>query len=77
MLIDRTTGSASIVPELVYPDVAQAIDWLGGPFGFTEAWRAGRHRARVAFGNGMVIVADSDPEYGRAAPEGSGGAATR
>jgi hypothetical protein len=39
-LINRTTGSASIVPELVYPDVAQAVDWLCGTFGFTEAWRA-------------------------------------
>jgi hypothetical protein len=27
-MINRTTGSASVVPELVYPDVEQAIDWL-------------------------------------------------
>ena len=72
MLINRTTGSASIVPELVYPDVAQAVDWLCGTFGFTEAWRAGGHRARVTFGNGVVIIADSDPRYGRTAP-GRGG----
>jgi uncharacterized glyoxalase superfamily protein PhnB len=72
MLINRTTGSAGIVPELVYPDVAQAVDWLCGTFGFTEAWRAGGHRARVTFGNGVVIIADSDPGYGRTAP-GRGG----
>jgi uncharacterized glyoxalase superfamily protein PhnB len=69
MIVNRTTGSASIVPELVYPDVAQAIDWLCGAFGFTELWRAGAHRARLAFGNGVVVVADADPRHGRAAPD--------
>jgi uncharacterized glyoxalase superfamily protein PhnB len=72
MLISRTTGSASVVPELVYADVGEAVDWLCETFGFTELWRAGGHRARVAFGNGVVIVADADAQYGRAAP-GSGG----
>lgn len=69
MLINRTTGSASVVPELVYADVEHAVDWLCETFGFTEIWRAGGHRARLAFGNGVLIVADHDPEYGRAAPE--------
>jgi uncharacterized glyoxalase superfamily protein PhnB len=68
MLISRTTGSASVVPELVYPDVEQAVDWLCATFGCTEVWRAGGHRARIAFGDGVVIIADADAEYGRAAP---------
>jgi uncharacterized glyoxalase superfamily protein PhnB len=68
MLISRTTGSASVVPELVYDDVSAAIDWLCRIFGFTELWRAGGHRARLAFGNGVLIVADADPHYGRTAP---------
>lgn len=72
MLISRTTGSASVVPELVYADVEQAIDWLCETFGFTELWRAGGHRARLAFGNGVLILADADPEYGRAVPDGEG-----
>lgn len=71
MLVSRTTGSASIVPELVYADVEAAIDWLCDAFGFTELWRAGGHRARLAFGNGVVIVADHDPHYGRAVPKPS------
>jgi uncharacterized glyoxalase superfamily protein PhnB len=70
MLINRTTGSASVVPELVYAEVEQAVDWLCAAFGFTELWRAGGHRARIAFGNGVLIVADADPVYGRAAPKG-------
>jgi uncharacterized glyoxalase superfamily protein PhnB len=68
VLISRTTGSASVVPELVYPDVERAIDWLCEAFGFTELWRAGGHRARLALGNGVVILADADPQYGRAVP---------
>lgn len=72
MLINRTTGSASVVPELVYPDVEQAIDWLCEAFGFTELWRAGGHRARLALGNGVIIIADADPQYGRAAPKRDG-----
>ena len=40
-LISRTTGSASVVPELVYPDVDQAVVWLRDTFGFIELWRAG------------------------------------
>jgi uncharacterized glyoxalase superfamily protein PhnB len=69
MVINRTTGSAGVVPELVYPDVEQAIGWLREAFGFTELWRAGGHRARLAFGNGVVVIADADPRYGRAAPQ--------
>jgi len=71
MLINRTTGSASVVPELVYDDVEQAIGWLCETFGFTELWRAGRHRARLEFGNGVVIIADDDPLHGRSAPKRS------
>jgi uncharacterized glyoxalase superfamily protein PhnB len=71
-LINRTTGTASVVPELVYADVEEAIAWLCDTFGFTELWRAGGHRARLAFGNGVLILADADPRYGRAAPGAEG-----
>lgn len=72
MLISRTTGSASVVPELVYADVGEAVAWLCAAFGFTELWRAGGHRARVASGNGAVIVAEADGQYGRAVPGRTG-----
>jgi uncharacterized glyoxalase superfamily protein PhnB len=72
MLISRTTGSASVVPELVYADVGEAIDWLCETFGFIELWRIGGHRARVAIGNGTVILADADPQYGRTVPHRTG-----
>ena len=72
MLISRTTGSASVVPELVYPDVEQAIAWLCDTFGFVELWRAGGHRARLGFGNGVLILADADPHYRRGSPDPGG-----
>ncbi len=72
MLINRTTGSASVVPELVYADVDAAVDWLCEAFGFAELWRVAGHRARVTCGNGTVIVADADDRYGRALPDRAG-----
>jgi uncharacterized glyoxalase superfamily protein PhnB len=72
MLISRTTGSASVVPELVYPDVEQAVDWLCDTFGFAELWRVSGHRARLEIGNGVLIIADADAEFGRVAPERNG-----
>ena len=67
MVTNRTMGPASVVPELVYPDVPKAIEWLCDTFGFTELWRAGDHRARLSFGNGVLIVADAT--NGRTPPQ--------
>jgi uncharacterized glyoxalase superfamily protein PhnB len=72
MVVSRTTGSVSVIPELVYADVEQAIAWLCETFGFAEVWRAGGHRARIGFGNGVVILAVADPQYGRGAPNRAG-----
>jgi uncharacterized glyoxalase superfamily protein PhnB len=74
VLVNRTMGSASVVPELVYEDVGNAVDWLCETFGFTEMWRAGNHRARLRFGNGIVVVADADPANGRKVPDPGGSA---
>ena len=49
---------------LVYPDVREAVAWLGAAFGFVERLRIGEnHRAQLkvgrgAAGDGAVIVAD-------------------
>jgi uncharacterized glyoxalase superfamily protein PhnB len=55
---NRTMPAASIIPELGYDDVGAAIDWLCGAFGFTERWRAGGHRAQLAFDNGAVVITE-------------------
>jgi uncharacterized glyoxalase superfamily protein PhnB len=36
--------SCTVIPVLAYEELAEAIDWLCGAFGFTERWRAGSHR---------------------------------
>jgi uncharacterized glyoxalase superfamily protein PhnB len=56
---NRTMPAATILPVLVYDDVSQACDWLCRVFGFRERWRAGDHRAQLAFGNGVLVVAEA------------------
>jgi predicted enzyme related to lactoylglutathione lyase len=54
----RTMPAATVIPELAYRDVAAAIEWLSGAFGFVERWRVGEHRAQMAYGNGAIVIAD-------------------
>ena len=49
---------SAVIPELGYDDVGEAVGWLCDTFGFTERWRAGGHRAQLAFGNGAVVVTE-------------------
>lgn len=46
MTTNRSAPSATVVPVLVYEDVAKAIEWLCGAFGFTERLRAA-HNGKV------------------------------
>ena len=56
---NRSIPAPSVIPVLVYPDVREAVAWLGEAFGFAERVRIGEnHRAQLAFGDGAVIVAD-------------------
>ena len=40
VVVNRSAPRATVVPILVYEDVAKAIDWLCDTFGFTERLRA-------------------------------------
>jgi uncharacterized glyoxalase superfamily protein PhnB len=63
-LIDRVRSNRSIpqptvIPVLTYPDVREAVAWLGAAFGFQERLRIGEnHRSQLQVGEGAVIVAD-------------------
>jgi uncharacterized glyoxalase superfamily protein PhnB len=48
-----------VIPQLVYEDVGEAIEWLCDKFGFTERWRAGDHRAQLSIGGGTIVVTES------------------
>src|SRR6266851_3954905 len=39
-VVNRSAPKATVVPILIYEDVAKAISWLNGAFGFTERLRA-------------------------------------
>jgi uncharacterized glyoxalase superfamily protein PhnB len=48
----------SLLPELVYEDVGEAVQWLCETFGFVKRWTAGNHRAQLAFGDGAIAVTE-------------------
>jgi uncharacterized glyoxalase superfamily protein PhnB len=66
VLHNRSMPGSTVVPELVYPDVAAAADWLADAFGFVLRWRAGGHRAQLAVGDGCVVA--MEPSEAFAAP---------
>jgi uncharacterized glyoxalase superfamily protein PhnB len=56
---NRSIPEATVIPVLIYPDVREAVEWLGAAFGFSERLRIGEdHRSQLRFGDGAVIVAD-------------------
>ena len=63
---NRSVPTAAVIPELPYPDVREAADWLCRAFGFKERLQIGDHRAQLVFEDGAVIVIQSDspsPSY--------------
>jgi uncharacterized glyoxalase superfamily protein PhnB len=53
---NRSMPSSVIIPELPYPEVREAVDWLCSAFGFRERLRIGNHRAQLSFGEGAVVI---------------------
>ena len=56
MLANRSMPRSTVIPELAYDDVGQAITWLCDTFGFRERWRAGSHRAQLSVGDGAIVA---------------------
>jgi uncharacterized glyoxalase superfamily protein PhnB len=56
---NRSIPSATVIPVLIYPDVREAVAWLGSAFGFVERLRIGEnHRSQLSYGDGAIIVGD-------------------
>jgi hypothetical protein len=55
MIQNRSMPSGDI-PELPYPDVAEAVAWLCAAFGFRERLRIADHRAQMSVGSGSVVA---------------------
>lgn len=62
MLPNRSIPRCTVIPQLAYPDVAQAADWLCGAFGFTVRIRIGEHRVQLNAGDGALVVMEMAPE---------------
>jgi uncharacterized glyoxalase superfamily protein PhnB len=74
MIVNRSAPSGTIVPSLIYHDVAKAIDWLCDVFGFTERLRAAGEdgkitHAQLAIGQGGVMLGASRTGQGFASPD--------
>ncbi|HEX5245217.1 MAG TPA: NADAR domain-containing protein [Tepidisphaeraceae bacterium] len=75
MLHNQSAPPGTIVPRLIYDDVAAAIDWLCGAFGFVERLRTPAeadgtiHHAQLAYGLGSVILTGHSAEF-RGEPKG-------
>lgn len=58
--MNRSMPPSVIIPELPYPDVREAVDWLCRTFGFKERLRIGNHRAQLSCGEGSLVVTQRD-----------------
>jgi uncharacterized glyoxalase superfamily protein PhnB len=68
MVVNRSAPRATVVPILVYEDVAKAIEWLCDSFGFTERLRAegangSVSHAQLAIAEGAVMLGRPGGEF--------------
>jgi uncharacterized glyoxalase superfamily protein PhnB len=70
VLANRTMPGCTVIPELAYDDVDEAVRWLCTAFGFAVRWQAGDHRARLRVGQDECTVVVRDrPEPDRVGAE--------
>ena len=58
MLANRSIPRCTVTPELAYPDVAEASDWLCAAFGFSVRLRIANHRVQLNVGDGAMVVTE-------------------
>ncbi|HEV8579717.1 MAG TPA: VOC family protein [Thermoanaerobaculia bacterium] len=75
MLANRSIPRCTVIPELGYPDIGQAIDWLCDAFGFTLRLRIADHRAQLNVGDGAVVLIEQPGGGAGDATSGAGGLA--
>jgi uncharacterized glyoxalase superfamily protein PhnB len=67
-VVNRSAPKATVVPILIYEDVAKAISWLNGAFGFIERLRAARPdgavmHGQLSIGEGAIMMGAAGGEY--------------
>lgn len=58
MRSNRSIPQCTVIPEIAYPDIGAAIQWLTDAFGFTLRLRIGDHRAQMNVGDGAVVLTE-------------------
>ena len=66
MISNRSVPTDTILPHIVYPDVAEAITWLTKTFGFTEHYRYGEPGGAVS--GAQMLLANAWIMLNRARP---------
>jgi uncharacterized glyoxalase superfamily protein PhnB len=56
MLSNRSMPRCTVIPELAYPNVVEAADWLCDVFGFSLRLRIANHRMQLNVGDGAVVL---------------------
>jgi len=65
----KSPGYPRVTPYLLYEDVAQALDWLAGAFGFRERLRYAaedgtvNHAEMTVADDGVIMLGHPGPEY--------------
>lgn len=60
MLTNRSMMPSTVIPQLPYPGVTEAAEWLRAVFGFTVRIRIGNHRIQMNAGDGHVVLVEGD-----------------
>jgi len=69
MISNRSIPRCTVIPQLAYPDVAKAVDWLCAAFGFGVRLTIGNHRVQLNVGDGALVIMESSvPADGSAQP---------
>jgi hypothetical protein len=62
MLTNRSIPNVVVIPELAYPNVSEAAEWLCRAFGFRERLLIANHRAQLSVGtSGAIVVTEAQP----------------
>ena len=67
MIANRSIPPVTVIPELAYPDVSAAADWLRDVFGFSIRLRIANHRIQMNVGDGAMVVVEGPA--GRDSPD--------
>jgi uncharacterized glyoxalase superfamily protein PhnB len=62
VLANKSIPRSTVIPELPYEHIGEAIDWLCNTFGFTLRIRIGDHRAQLNVGDGAVVLIEGLPQ---------------